>query len=131
VQDTLEADVCAAAIFELTDKRLANSDGDVWEGTCKTLLQEIEDASDERTKKSSTWPKTPRAVSSRLRRLATFMRESGIEITFRPKAGNGQRRLTIRESYNQPPQPPYPSPRTSMIWGRNQMRLGFQRRMST
>jgi hypothetical protein len=32
-------------------------------------------------KKSKTWPDSPRALSGRLRRAATFLRKVGIEIT--------------------------------------------------
>jgi hypothetical protein len=96
VQDTLEADVVAAAIFELMDDRLAKESTYIWDGTCKQLLRDLECFADEATKKSPGWPKTPRGLSSRLRRVATFLLESSIEIIFHPKSGRGQRLLSVR-----------------------------------
>jgi hypothetical protein len=46
------------------------------------LLKELERDIEDRIKKSSAWPKTPRALSNRIRRLTSFLRELGIEITF-------------------------------------------------
>jgi hypothetical protein len=86
VQDTLEADVVAAAIFELMDDRLAKESTYIWDGTCKQLLRDLECFADEATKKSPGWPKTSRGLSSRLRRVATFLLESSIEIIFTPRA---------------------------------------------
>jgi hypothetical protein len=60
------------------------------------LLKRLERIVEDNVKKSPAWPKTPRGISSRLRRLATFLRESGIEITFHDQKGTGGRRcLTI------------------------------------
>src|SRR5829696_5708590 len=36
----------------------------------------------ERVAKAKTWPTSPRALSGRLRRAATFLRKVGVEITF-------------------------------------------------
>ena len=36
----------------------------------------------ERVAKSKTWPDSPRALSGRLRRAATFLRKIGIEVAF-------------------------------------------------
>jgi hypothetical protein len=97
VEDTLEGDVVAAAVLEWMDGRRTEDGADLWEGTCKQLLQYLESTASEGTKKSPAWPKTPRELSSRLRRIATFLREVGIEITFHPKGARGQRLLSISE----------------------------------
>ena len=97
VEDTLEGEGVAAAVLELLDQ--IEKDGeDQWEGTCKQLLHEIQSRTDDATKKSSTWPTTPRGLSGRLRRIATFMREAAVEITFHPKSGRGQRPLSIKRT---------------------------------
>jgi hypothetical protein len=79
------------------DLRSTSEGPAAWEGTCKQLLQHLESVASEGMKKSPGWPKTPRGLSSRLRRIATFMREAGIEITFHPKGPRGERLLTISE----------------------------------
>jgi hypothetical protein len=97
VEDTLEGDVVAAAVLEWMGGRRANDRVDPWEGTCKELLQHLESITTEAAKKSPAWPKTPRGLSSRLRRIATFLREVGIEIMFHPKGARGERLLSISE----------------------------------
>ena len=97
VQDTLEADTVATVILDLLE-RIEKDGADQWYGTCKVLLRELEQFTDEGIKKAATWPKTPRGLSSRLRRISTFMREAGIEISFRPKSGRGERLLTVKRT---------------------------------
>jgi len=95
VEDTLEGDVVASSLLEWIEGRRVADESDCWEGTCKQLLQHLESVASDGMKKSPAWPKTPRALSSRLRRIATFMREVGVEIGFHPKSTRGERRLTI------------------------------------
>jgi hypothetical protein len=93
VQDTLESDPVSAAIGVLINNEKCE---DQWTGTSGDLLKHLERIVEDRVKKSPAWPKTPRGLSSRLRRLTTFLRESGIEITFHDQKGTGGRRcLTI------------------------------------
>jgi len=89
--------VVASAVLEWMAGRSTSEGPAAWEGTCKQLLQHLESVASEGMKKSPGWPKTPRGLSSRLRRIATFMREAGIEITFHPKGPRGERLLTISE----------------------------------
>lgn len=95
VQETLEADPVGAAIIALMDGLEEQGKTAYWEGTCKELQKDLECSVDEGTRKSRSWPKSPQAISGRLRRLATFFRESGIHITPPSKAGKGRRVLTI------------------------------------
>jgi hypothetical protein len=88
VQETLESDPVSASIIALMTNQ--EMDTSPWTGTSGDLLKHLEGMIGDSAKKSRTWPGTPRAMSGRLRRLATFLRESGIEITF---PGNGGRRL--------------------------------------
>lgn len=93
IQETLEADPVGAAVLAMMDQ-LNDQDQDQWEGTCKDLLQRLETV-DDRAKGARSWPKSPRGLSDRLRRLATFLRESGIHITFPIKGAKGRRVLAI------------------------------------
>jgi hypothetical protein len=95
IQETLEGDQVGAAILALIAKHTEDNESAVWEGTCKDLLSHLERFIDEGVKRSRGWPKHPRGLSGRLRRLVTFLRESGIGITFHPKGAEGQRFLTI------------------------------------
>jgi len=60
VQETLDGDAVASAIFGLLE-RIENGSHQ-WEGTCKLLLRDLEEIADEGSKKSPGWPKTPRAL---------------------------------------------------------------------
>ena len=95
VQETLEADPVGAAIIALMANLAENGEAEFWEGTCTELLKKLESIVDEGTKRSSSWPKSPQAMSGRLRRLAAFLRESGIHITLPAKGTKGRRQLTI------------------------------------
>jgi hypothetical protein len=89
VQETLDSDPVTAAIVALIDEGREGK----WTGTAGDLLKDLEKTVEDRVKKLPAWPKTPRGISSRLRRLAAFLRESGIEITFHDQKGTGGRRL--------------------------------------
>ena len=91
VHETLEGDPVGAAILDLMQRQ----EVEVWEGTCKQLLQRLEQDFEDRVRQSREWPRSPRALSSRLRRLVTFLRESHILITFHPRGTKGQRIVTI------------------------------------
>jgi hypothetical protein len=94
IQETLEADPVGAAVLAMMDQLRDQHQVEQWEGTCKDLLQRLESA-DDRAKTARSWPKSPRGLSDRLRRLATFFRESGTHITFPTKGAKGRRILTI------------------------------------
>ncbi len=96
VQETLAADPVSESITAL----MTNQEMDVgpWTGTSGDLLKRLEGMVGDSVKKARSWPGTPRGLSSRLRRLATFLREAGIEITFPDpgaKGTGGKRLLTI------------------------------------
>ena len=94
IQETLEADPVGAAVLAMMDQLKDQDQTEQWEGTCKDLLQRLESA-DDRAKGGRSWPKSPRGLSDRLRRLATFLRESGIHIIFPTKGARGRRVLTM------------------------------------
>lgn len=88
ISETLESDTVGQAILAFR-----NESSEDWTGTAGDLLKQLESVVEERIRVSSIWPKTPRALSGRLRRLATFLREMGIEIVFHSKKGTGGQRL--------------------------------------
>ncbi len=103
VQETLEGDAVAVAVSAFMERQ--DQEGrQSWQGSCKELRPYLDALAEESIKKSDAWPKTPRALSGRLRRLATFLRESGIDIAFPPKgakASRGKRVLTITRTVSQ------------------------------
>ena len=109
VADVIEADPVANAVRALMATRR------VWTGTASDLLGALAKAVDERVASSKTWPDSPRALSGRLRRAATFLRKIGVEIEFR-KEGRARTRtiyITSTASHLSPedagPQPSAPS----------------------
>jgi hypothetical protein len=95
IQETLESDPVSAAIIELISR---NKEPDFfWAETTGELLKTLEPLAYEAAK-SPAWPKSPRALSGQLRRLVTFLREAGIEISLpdpRKRSSGGRRPLTI------------------------------------
>jgi hypothetical protein len=99
VQETLESDPVGAAILGWIGDRTDNYE---WKGTNKRLLEVLGQTADERERTSRVWPKTPRGLSGQLRRVATFLRETGIEIDFPDKRTTGGARiLTIKKMARQ------------------------------
>jgi hypothetical protein len=76
VEGVIDADPVAAAVRALMAPRT------VWTGNASNLLDALGEAVGERAAKSKTWPDSPRALSGRLRRAATFLRKVGIEVGF-------------------------------------------------
>jgi hypothetical protein len=92
VQETLESDAIGVAVLALISEEAGECQ---WSGTAWELLEQLERGMDDRKRKLAAWPKSPRGLSSRLRRLAPFLRESHIEVTFHPEKRKGQRMLTV------------------------------------
>lgn len=88
VEHSLEGDVVAVAVRLLMENR------ESWEGQPSDLLEALEALVPESTKRSKSWPKAANTLSNRLRRAATFLRASGIEVQ-RSKSGN--RLISIRK----------------------------------
>jgi hypothetical protein len=55
----------------------------VWTGTATALLDALGQEVSEAVRREKAWPISPRALSGRLRRTATFLRKVGVEIGFR------------------------------------------------
>jgi hypothetical protein len=76
VEGVIDADPVAAAVRAVMVTRT------VWTGTASDLLGALAGEAGERVAKSKTWPDSPRVLSGRLRRAATFLRTIGIEISY-------------------------------------------------
>jgi hypothetical protein len=76
VEGVIDADPIAAAVRVLMATRTE------WTGKASDLLGALGEVVGERGVKSKTWPDSPRALSGRLRRAATFLRKIGIETSF-------------------------------------------------
>lgn len=74
VENVIEGDPVATAVRTLMEERTA------WTGTATDLLGALAEVAGERVAKSNSWPASPRALSSRLRRAATCLRN--IDITY-------------------------------------------------
>jgi hypothetical protein len=64
-----------------------------WSNTASELLSELERLADEKTVKLRTWPKTARALSGIVKRLAPNMRAAGIDVEFGREPDRQRRRL--------------------------------------
>ena len=89
VEGVIDADPIAAAIRALMATRTE------WVGNASDLLGALSELVGERVVKSKTWPDSPRALSGRLRRAATFLRKIGVEISFERKGRERARTITI------------------------------------
>ena len=67
----------------------------VWTGIASELLGALAEVVGERVAKSKTWPDSPRALSGRLRRAATFLRKIGIDIAFTKEGRARTRTIAI------------------------------------
>lgn len=87
VETALEGDCVAVAVRDLIDRQ------GFAEGTATELLEQLGDLVSEKTQKAKQWPKTPTTLSNRLRRAATFLRQTGVDVDFTREPGGGRRRL--------------------------------------
>jgi hypothetical protein len=97
VESVIEVDPIAVALRALMAKHTE------WMGTATTLLGDLVKEVSEEERKAKAWPKTPRGLSGGLRRVATFLRKTGIQITFeRGKRASRTRGITITNSHTSP-----------------------------
>jgi hypothetical protein len=86
IESGLEGSPVATVLREVLDKTPQ------LEGTATELLNLLSQRADERTKMQGSWPKSAKGLSSQLRRLATALRVTGIEIKHK-RAGKGGARI--------------------------------------
>ena len=107
VDGVIDADPVATAVRAVMAKRTE------WTGTASDLLGALAEAAGERVTKSKTWPDSPRALSGRLRRAATFLRKIGIEVAFEREGQARTRVIRITAAPN-PATPDYAGARPSV-----------------
>jgi len=90
-----------------TVKLFAEKTGD-FDGTMKEFLQELNKLANEETKKDKEYPKTERALRSKLSRIMPNLRAIGINILFPPRTNKGSR-IVLENTRMQPSQPSQPS----------------------
>ena len=85
----LEASSVAAALQAFI------KEGIEWEGTATELLVKIENVryTDAITRNRPGWPKSARALSNQLRRIAPTLRRIGVEVTMGNREGRDRRRI--------------------------------------
>ena len=90
VDSVIEADPVGSAVRSLMASRT------LWTGTASDLLGALSEEVGDAVRRAKTWPATPRVLSGRVRRAATFLRKVGIDIAFE-REGQARTR-TIRIS---------------------------------
>jgi hypothetical protein len=75
-----------------------------WKGIASELLDEINLLAGERLGKERGWPKTPRALSGDLRRLAPNLRAIGIDVAFLERESN-RRPIVLTKTSTEPSRP--------------------------
>jgi hypothetical protein len=92
IEGVIEADAVATAVRAFMAKRVAEQAAKqtaekvpmrtMWTGIASELLVALVEMVGGRNAKSKEWPDSPRALSGRLRRAATFLRKIGIDVAF-------------------------------------------------
>jgi hypothetical protein len=85
----LDASVVAVVLQQ------AIAEGQSWKGTASELLKFLDQAAEEKTTRRQLWPKSPKALSNHLRRLAPNLRAIGMMIDFKRQGGTGDRHIII------------------------------------
>ena len=92
VESVIDADPVAGALRAMMQSRTERT---VWTGNATDLLGALCEVVGERVTKSKAWPDSPRALSGRLRRAATFLRKIGIDISFEREGRARTRTIVI------------------------------------
>jgi hypothetical protein len=88
VEVFVDEDLLAAAVLDL-----ASECEEEWVGTATDLLNDLSERVDEYLLRNKEWPKTPRALGSRLRRASPALRRTGVQIEFFTETTGDRRRL--------------------------------------
>ncbi len=94
VTSVIESDPVSMAVQEFMATKVESK----WEGTAKELLNLLNLHVGETAARAKAWPATPKGLSGRLRRAATFLRKAGIEIRFSRVLNTGTRVISIKSS---------------------------------
>jgi hypothetical protein len=117
----LDASMLTRPIREFLESRRS------WEGTAADLLDELKMYATDQTIRSRDWPKSPRGLAGKLRRLAPNLRRVGIETTFDRDKRARSIRLTRASVGDEPSSPSPPSPAHDSPAAENMMDDGGDR----
>ena len=95
IEAGIDADVVARAVIAFTKNRAE------WFGTASELLDELTEATPDRTTRQRSWPKNPSQLSNRLRRLTTILEQRELSVTF-AREGHGRSRIIHIRNAQQP-----------------------------
>ena len=87
VDGVIDANPVAAALRTLMSMRPE------WLGTASELLVTLGQITDEPIAGFKEWPRSPRSLSGKLRRVAPFLRKIGVEIKFGDREGRARNRI--------------------------------------
>lgn len=87
ISAALDADLVAAGVMHLV------AEHQHWHGSAKELLDEMDLKLGNHQTRQWGWPRTPRGLSDRVRRLAPFLRTVGIAVDFERETTGSRRRL--------------------------------------
>jgi hypothetical protein len=73
-----------------------------FQGTTAELLDRLNSIASERSRRSMRWPKAPNALSSSLRRLASNLRSTGIDLQFTRADDQGRRMISVHTTAESP-----------------------------
>jgi hypothetical protein len=97
IEDVVDADPVAARIRDLMAERT------MWSGKASDLLRVgAHPSRDDASRTDVGWPKSPRALAGRLRRVQTPLRALGIDISFGREGRAGARIIRLRASNTMP-----------------------------
>ena len=103
----IEADLLATAVLKMMSELLRavravetveSSNDHLWKGTATDLLREL-DERNANALRNREWPKNPRQLAGRLRRVAPLLRHKGIKIDFRGVEGHSNTRMIYITPY--------------------------------
>lgn len=92
IEISLESDPVAVAVRFVLEETGESS------GTATELLGILDQSADQRATRSASWPKAPRALSNRLRRIAPFLHAVGIGIENLREGHDRARKIVIRRA---------------------------------
>ena len=90
-ESSLDADIIGQTVREIAQEG-------VWKGTASELLEAVCSKTSESLQRSRLFPKTASALSNRVRRVATTLRVSGIDVEFGRIGKDRKRIISIRQS---------------------------------
>jgi hypothetical protein len=103
VAGVVDADPVGSAV------RVLMTEQTEWAGTASDLLSALSNVTEEAVYRTKTWPATPRALSGRLRRSATFLRQLGVQVQFEREGRSRTRMIHITRAENSGSEPSAPS----------------------